>query len=96
MTCLDFFTPTYLEGLDFFDDRIERIRIAKGQSVPESKAQYFHQQNSIEQVNHNLFQRFSRHAATKYSFLYNRDRVQIASTIFPSALVDYPMSNSDH
>ena len=85
-----------INGLDFFDDRIERVRISKGQSTPESKAQYFYQQSSIEQVKQNLWQRFSRQATTKFSFLYNCARVQIASTIFPSALVNYPISNSDH
>lgn len=85
-----------MNGLDFFDDRIERVRIKKGQSTPEARAQYFHQQSSIEQVDQNLFQRFSRLVAMKSSFLYNRTRVQLASKMLPSALVDYPALNSNH
>ncbi|WP_200929886.1 hypothetical protein [Nostoc piscinale] len=78
-----------MNGLDFFDDRIERIRISKGQSTLEAKAQYFHQQSIIE-GERNRFQRISRKFTTQSSFLYNRIRVQLFSKIFPSVLIDYP------
>jgi metal-dependent HD superfamily phosphatase/phosphodiesterase len=85
-----------MDGLDFFDDRIEKIRISKGQSTPEARAQYFSQQSGIEQVEQNLFQRLSGSVAMRSSFLYNRIRVQLASKMFPSTLVDYPKLNSNY
>jgi hypothetical protein len=85
-----------MNGLDFFDDRIEKVRISKGQSTPEAKAHYFNQQNSIERVDRNLFQRFSRLVSTKSTFLYNCIRVQLVFKMFPSALVNYPELNSNH
>ncbi|WP_228014742.1 hypothetical protein [Fortiea sp. LEGE XX443] len=85
-----------MNGLDFFDDRIEKVRLSKGQSTPGAKAQYFHQQNIIEKVDHNLFQSISRLVNNKSSLLYNRTRVQLVSKMFPSVLVDYPELKSNH
>lgn len=82
-----------MNGLDFFDDRIEKVRIRKGLSTPEAKAHYFNQQNSIERVERNFLQRFLRLAIAKSTLLYNRTRVQLTFKIFPSALVNYPELN---
>jgi hypothetical protein len=38
-----------MEGLDFFDDRIEKVRIKNGQSDPAAKQKYFETQEKIEQ-----------------------------------------------
>lgn len=38
-----------MEGLDFFDDRIEKVRIANGQSDPTAKQKYFEVQQKVEQ-----------------------------------------------
>lgn len=85
-----------MNGLDFFDDRIEKIKISKGQVTPEAKAKYFQQQNSIEQGDKNFLKRFFRLFVSKYSFLYNRTRVQIVSKISPSSLIDYPTLNNSY
>jgi hypothetical protein len=79
-----------MDGLDFFDDRIERVRISKGQSTPEAKEQYFHQQSLIEQGNLTLMQRFARVIARRSLFLSHRARVQLTSKMFLASLVDYP------
>ncbi|MFY7802959.1 MAG: hypothetical protein ACOVQ7_05985 [Limnoraphis robusta] len=46
-----------MEGLDFFDDRIESVRIAQGQSAPDSKKEYFEAQRIIEKDNRTLTQK---------------------------------------
>jgi hypothetical protein len=79
-----------MKGLDFFDDRIERVRISKGQSTLEAKEQYFHQQSKIEQGNLTLIQRLAGVIARRSLLLSQRTRVQLASKMFPSTLVDYP------
>lgn len=79
-----------MEGLDFFDDRIEKVRIKKGQSKPETKQKYFEQQRKIELPEQNFFQQFFSVATRKLSHLYNRIRVQITALILPSALVEHP------
>lgn len=79
-----------MDGLDFFDDRIETVRITKGQSNPESKAHYFDQQHGIEKVDRNPFRRFSRVVIRKTQLLYNRIRVQLAFKLFPASLIRYP------
>lgn len=85
-----------MDGLDFFDDRIEKVRISKGQSTPEAKAYYFQQQREIEHRDRAFFKRFSRRIACKFSFLYHHTRVQLVSKVSPSALVDYPIQNFNH
>ncbi|MBD1851990.1 hypothetical protein H6F87_18560 [Cyanobacteria bacterium FACHB-502] len=82
-----------MKGLDFFDDRIEKVRIREGQSTPEAKAQYFHQQSSIEQGNHNLLQRSAKRVAMQSAFLYHRTRVQLFARMRPSSLINYPAFN---
>lgn len=37
-----------MEGLDFFDDRIEKVRISNGESDPAAKEKYFKTQKEIE------------------------------------------------
>ncbi|MGF1480221.1 MAG: hypothetical protein ACFB4I_12135 [Cyanophyceae cyanobacterium] len=84
--------PVYrseMAGLDFFDDRIERTKIRKGQTTPEAKIVYFEKQRQIERSGRKFFQPFST-VFQKIALLYNRIRVQITFSVSPSALVDYP------
>lgn len=65
-----------MPGLDFFDDRIETVRICQGQSSPTAKAAYFEQQKRIEQAPRSLLQRGWERVTGKLLFTYHRLRVQ--------------------
>jgi hypothetical protein len=84
-----------MEGVDFFDDRIESIKISKGQSTPDAKAEYFKQQSTIEQKKKTRLQRLSKSLQRKTKVLYHRLRVQLTYTLSPGLLVNYPYLNSN-
>ncbi|MBH8551242.1 hypothetical protein I8751_02360 [Nostocaceae cyanobacterium CENA357] len=66
-----------MEGLDFFDDRIEKVRIASGQSQRNTKLAYFETQQRIEN-SHNSTSQKIRKKLTKYSeYLYYAVRLKI-------------------
>ncbi|HEY9621019.1 MAG TPA: hypothetical protein V6C78_11655 [Crinalium sp.] len=79
-----------MPGLDFFDDRIEKVKVSKGQSTADSKAKYLQAQAHIEQRPQSLPQRILRRVSKKTALSYNRARVQITSAVFPEALIHYP------
>ncbi len=78
-----------MAGLDFFDDRIERERINKGQSSKDSKAEYFRQQESIEQVKKGVLNKAQRLIFRNFKLFYNRVRVGLIFRLLPSKLIDY-------
>lgn len=85
--------PVYhseMVGLDFFDDRIEKVRISKGQSTQATKAQYFHQQTTIEQSRVSTYQRFLTAKRKQATLLLRHARVQVIFKVSPSVLIDYP------
>lgn len=65
-----------MPGLDFFDDRIESVRIRQGQSSPTAKAIYFEQQRRIEEAPQGFLQRGWQRVTEKLLFIYHRLRVQ--------------------
>lgn len=75
-----------MPGLDFFDDRIERVRISKGQVPPDSKAEYFEQQRQIEQARGKFARRWQK-AKGKGLTAYHRCRVSYMSTVCPERLL---------
>jgi hypothetical protein len=80
-----------MDGLNFFDDRIEKIRLDKGQSsLGERSKKYFQEQAAIEQQDLNLPQRVRKLAQQKLSLAYNSTRVKLTSVISPSVLLEYP------
>ncbi|NET36303.1 MAG: hypothetical protein F6K19_30470 [Cyanothece sp. SIO1E1] len=84
-----------MDGLEFFDDRIEKVRIKKKQSDPTTKTEYLNQQRKIEQKDQTLFQRIMKLVTQKSSLFYNRARVQFTAAVFPSALIAYPAVSSN-
>ncbi|XQQ06357.1 MAG: hypothetical protein EDM05_56000 [Leptolyngbya sp. IPPAS B-1204] len=76
-------------GLDFFDDRIETIRIRKGQSTPDAKAYYFREQSQIEQAPKTRVGRLLRVGSRRISLAYHRLRVRLIAALFPALLIDY-------
>lgn len=80
-----------MNGLNFFDDRIEKIRISKGIStLGEDSKKYFQQQSQIEHKQQNFIQKIWRLVRKNISFWYNFVRVRITSAVVPSLLLDYP------
>ena len=70
-----------MEGLDFFDDRIEKIRIFKGQSKPNSKREYFDTQYRIEHPRRSLFQKVANKVWRKIDFYYRSIRLRIVTAM---------------
>ncbi|MBD2346865.1 hypothetical protein [Anabaena subtropica] len=80
-----------MNGLNFFDNRIEKIRISQGTSTLGEKSQkYFQEQSQIEDKRRNLLQKSWRFLNRKISFGYNLIRVRLMSAFLPSMLLDYP------
>lgn len=61
-----------MPGISFFDDRIEMVRISKGQSDPEASRKYFDDQKAIEFDRSNYAQKFYKRVRrmTKYLSKY--------------------------
>ncbi|MEB3282567.1 MAG: hypothetical protein VKK42_26980 [Lyngbya sp.] len=70
-----------MEGLDFFDDRIETVRIAKGQSDPEAKQKYFEEQKKIEHSNSSIVDKIIRKIAKKIEYIYHSVRLRITANV---------------
>lgn len=82
-----------MNGLNFFDNRIEKIRIKQGTSIlGEKSKKYFQQQADIEYKRRNLLQKSWRFMNRKISFWYNLLRVRSMSVLSPSTLLDYPQN----
>lgn len=77
-----------MEGLDFFDDRIEQIRIRNGQSTPAAKASYFQAQSQIERRSRSRGQRFWQQMVQSIRLVYHRQRVRMIAAIAIARLVD--------
>lgn len=80
-----------MDGLNFFDDRIEKVRLNQGESALGDRAKkYFQEQAAIEQPQLSLLQRAKNLAQKKLSLAYNSTRVKLTSVISPSVLLEYP------
>jgi hypothetical protein len=75
-------------GLDFFDDRIEQIRIRNGQSTPEAKASYFQAQAQIERRSRSGMQSLWQRMIQPIRLVYHRQRVRRMAAIAIDRLVD--------
>ena len=78
-----------MTGVDFFDDRIEKERIRKGQSDPNAKAEYFRAQYEVEQKERTLLKRSMSKVYQPLTVFYNLTRVRLTAAINPSKLIDY-------
>lgn len=70
-----------MEGLDFFDDRIEQVRIAKGQSDPEAKKKFFEEQKKIEYSNSSIFDKIVRKITKKIEYMYHSVRLRMTANV---------------
>lgn len=70
-----------MDGLDFFDDRIEKVRIAKGQSDPDAKKQYFEDQKTIELSNSSILDKIIKKISKKIEYTYHSLRLKLTVNI---------------
>lgn len=83
-----------MNGLDFFDDRIEKVRISQGQSIPEAKKEYFNQQYNIEKNEPTILKRLMKKVLSYCSLKYNFIRVRLISYLDPRGIEDYPSTKT--
>ncbi len=70
-----------MEGLYFFDDRIEAVRIAKGQSDPEAKKVYFERQKKLEYPHRSISQKIMIKFGKFIDYGYHSTRLKITTLI---------------
>jgi hypothetical protein len=70
-----------MEGLDFFDDRIEAVRIAKGQSDPEAKKVYFEMQKKLEYPHRSTPQKIMRKLGKFIDYGYQSTRLKTTTLL---------------
>ncbi|HIK08504.1 MAG TPA: hypothetical protein IGS40_28190 [Trichormus sp. M33_DOE_039] len=68
-----------MEGISFFKDRTELVRVKKGQSKMKDVAKYFEQQKMIEFSENSLFEKLKIMLAKKVRFFYSLFRLRISS-----------------
>lgn len=70
-----------MDGLDFFDDRVEKIRISKGQSDLASKKEYFDAQYRIENSQRPFLQKMIGKIRKTVDFYYRSIRLNIVTAL---------------
>ncbi|MBD2057451.1 hypothetical protein H6F88_15720 [Oculatella sp. FACHB-28] len=73
-----------MEGLDFFDDRIEKVRIANGQSDPAAKQKYFETQQKVEQRYRSLPHKAIDKISRFFRHHYHTTRLKITTYVSDS------------
>jgi len=68
-----------MDGVSFFKDKTELVRIQKGQSKMEEMSKYFEQQKMLEHPNRSIFERIVVKLGKIIKHLYNLVRLRIAS-----------------
>lgn len=66
-----------MEGLDFFDDRIEKIRISRGLSTPNAKLAYFETQKKIEKSPRSIGDKITSKIRKVIDYYYHYMRLMI-------------------
>lgn len=70
-----------MEGLEFFDDRIEKIRIAKGQVSSKDKIEYFQIQNTVENPHCSIFKKILNKLVKYFEYLYHSIRLRVMTML---------------
>ena len=70
-----------MEGLDFFDDRIEAVRIAKGQSDTEAKKVYFEMHKKLEYPHRSISKKIMRKIGKFIDYGYYSTRLKLTTFI---------------
>ncbi|MGB6298220.1 MAG: hypothetical protein WBF90_18825 [Rivularia sp. (in: cyanobacteria)] len=70
-----------MEGVDFFDDRIEKIRISKGQASSKDKLKYFEAQNKIENPRNSVFKNVLKKVNKSVEYFYHSMRLKVTTIL---------------
>ncbi|MBE9215452.1 hypothetical protein IQ247_22770 [Plectonema cf. radiosum LEGE 06105] len=70
-----------MEGVDFFDDRVEKIRISKGQASSKDKLEYFAAQNKIENPHDSILKKIIKKANKYIEYLYHSMRLKVTAML---------------
>jgi hypothetical protein len=70
-----------MPGIEFFDDRIEKVRIQQGQSTPDAKHHYFETQKRLEQRKRSLVDKLLTHAEKQLSYHYHLNRLRLGTLL---------------
>ncbi|MGF1675378.1 MAG: hypothetical protein ACFCUV_17095 [Rivularia sp. (in: cyanobacteria)] len=70
-----------MEGVDFFDDRVEKIRISKGQASLKDKLEYFEAQNQIENPRHSVFKKIIKKLNKAVEYKYHLIRLKTTAML---------------
>ncbi|AFY58055.1 hypothetical protein Riv7116_5688 [Rivularia sp. PCC 7116] len=70
-----------MEGVDFFDDRIEKIRISKGQTSSKDKLKYFETQKKIENPRNPIFKKIVKKVNKYVEYLYHFVRLRVTTIL---------------
>jgi hypothetical protein len=68
-----------MEGISFFKDRVELVRIQKGQSKMEEMSVYFQQQRMLEYPNRSILEKIVVKLGKIIGYLYNLLRLRIVT-----------------
>ena len=78
-----------MNGINFFDDRIEKERIRRDQSDLNAKAEYFRAQDEVEKKEHELLGFLRKKVYQPLTVFFNLTRVRLTAAINLSKLTDY-------
>ncbi|MDX2211812.1 MAG: hypothetical protein SFY66_00860 [Oculatellaceae cyanobacterium bins.114] len=70
-----------MSGIDFFDDRIEKVRISKGESDPTAKQHYFEAQKKIENQKRPIWKKAIAKLTQLNSYYYHSLRLKLSTFI---------------
>lgn len=70
-----------MEGVDFFDDRIEKIRISKGQASSKDKLEYFETQKKIENPRYSILKKIVKKVNKFVEYLYHSMRLKVTAML---------------
>jgi hypothetical protein len=68
-----------MQGIDFFDDRIERVRIAKGESDPNAKSAYFETQKRLENPQYSILQKALIKISKRIEYYFHSIRLKVTT-----------------
>lgn len=70
-----------MAGVEFFDDRIEKIRISKGESSAKEKLEYFETQNKIENARNSIFKKIVKKINKSVEYFYHSIRLKATTML---------------
>lgn len=70
-----------MEGVEFFDDRIEKIRISKGEASSKDKLEYFETQNKIENPRNSIGKKIFKKVNKSVEYLYHSMRLKLTTML---------------